>query len=484
MDEEFLTTEFSPDMSLSELTSVGIDIGSCTSHLMFSRLLLERQGRALSSRFEVIEREVFYRSPILLTPYRDTDTIDTEALDQFIIRCYAEAEVEPSQVNTGAVICTGEAVKKKNSEAIVRLFADQGGKFVCATAGPHLEAVLAAHGAGAVVRSAGSSVVNLDIGGGTTKLAIVKDGAILDTCCINVGARLVSWDAQGKVNRIEEAGAKIARSAGVSVELGTILSQEDKVALAEVMAQVLFEFLQGNDLSPLAEELLDTPLSRYAKDGTQLQFSGGVSEYIYGREVQDYGDLGPLLAESLQKRIPALGLTVVEPAEGLRATVIGASQYTIQVSSSTIFLSREDILPIRDLLVVTPLLEEKEPSVDGIAEAIEKAFERFDLIKHPRPMAISVHYPWENSYKAMKTFALGVLQAKSLWEHQNPLVMVFDADIARLIGTILKKDLGMEQEVVTIDEIEVGDFDFIDIGQQLSRAQEAVPVVVKSLVFK
>ena len=392
--------------------------------------------------------------------------------------------MEPSQVNTGAVICTGEAVKKKNSEAIVRLFADQGGKFVGATAGPNLEAVLAAHGSGAVANSHDSTIINMDLGGGTCKLAIVKNGVILETSCINVGPRLIAWDSQGRVNRIEESGAKIARLAGVAVELGTILSQEDKVALAEVMAQSLFEFLQGKDLSPLTEELLDTPFSRYDREGAQLQFSGGVSEYIYGRETQDYGDLGPLLAESLQKRIPALGLTVTEPSEGLRATVIGASQYTIQVSSSTIFLSREDILPIRDLLVVTPLLEEKEPSIDGVSEAIKKAFERFDLVKHPRPMAISVHYPWENSYQAMKTFALGILQAKSLWEHQNPLVIVFDADIARLIGTILKKDLGMEQEVVTIDEIDVGDFDFIDIGQQLSRAQEAVPVVVKSLVFK
>ncbi|MBI2328245.1 MAG: ethanolamine ammonia-lyase reactivating factor EutA [Chloroflexi bacterium] len=473
---------WNPD--LMELISVGIDIGSSTSHLIFSRLLLERRSIDLSSHFEVVERRAIFRSPVLLTPYLGGDTIDTEALAQFIDRAYAESGVAVSQVDTGAVICTGEAVKKKNSEAIVRLFADQGGKFVCATAGPNLEAVLAAHGSGAVGSSRDSTIINMDLGGGTCKLAIVKDGTILETCCINVGSRLVAWDAQGRLNRIEATGAKIARWAGVPLELGKPLSQENKVALAEVMAQVLFEFVEGKALSPLAEELLDTPFSSYERDGARLQFSGGVSEYIYGRETQDYGDLGPLLAEALMKRIPALGMTVGEPVEGLRATVIGASQYTIQVSSSTIFLSRKDVLPIRDLLVVTPLLEEKKPSVDGVARAIEKAFARFDLLEHPRPVALSVRYPWENSYNALKTLALGVFQSRSLWKEQNPFVIVLDADIGGLLGAILKEELGLEQEVVAIDEIRVGDLDFIDIGEELGRSQQAVPVVVKSLVFK
>ncbi len=467
-----------------ELISVGIDIGSATSHLVFSRLLLQRRSFELSNHFEVVEREILFRSPILLTPYRDWDTIDTEALAQFIARSYADSGVESSRVDTGAIICTGEAVKKKNSEAIVRLFADQGGKFVCATAGHNFEATLAAHGSGAVDRSRDSTILNIDIGGGTCKLAIVKNGAILETACINVGSRLVAWDAQGQVNRIEKAGAKIAKQAGVPLEVGKPLSQENKVALAEVMAQLLCEFIEGKGLSPLAEELLVTPMSRDGRAGAQLSFSGGVSEYIYGREVQEYGDLGPLLAEAIQKRLPALGLTVGESLEGLRATVIGASQYTIQVSSSTIFLSRKDLLPIRDLQVVRPTLDEKEPNADAVASAIKNAFVRFDLLDNPRPVAISLSCPWGYSYNSYKTLALGVFQTKDLWEHQNPLVMVLDDDIGNLVGAILKEELELEQEVVAIDEIVVGDLDFIDIGEELSASQEAVPVVVKSLVFK
>ncbi len=465
-----------------QLLSVGIDIGSSTSHLMFSRLHLQRQGLELSSRYEVVDREVLFRSTVLLTPYRDRDTIDTEALARFIARSYDEAGLTSHRIDAGAVICTGEAAKKKNAEAIIRLFANQGGKFVCATAGHNFEGALAAHGSGAVARSRNSTIMNLDIGGGTSKLAMVKNGAILETAAINIGSRLVAWDDQGRLSRVEEAGARIARWAGVSLELGRPLGRQDKVVLAEAMAQLLVEFLEGKELSPLAEDLLVTAPSRYARDGAEILFSGGVSEYIYGRETRDYGDLGPLLAESIRKRIPLLRLTVGEPVEGLRATVIGASQYTIQVSSSTIFVSRTDLLPIRDLLVVTPQLEPKESGAGGVARAIEKAFQRFDLLEQHRPVALFLRYPWENSYNALKTLALGVIQSLPLLDHQDPLVLVFDADIGRLVGDMLKGELGLAKELVVIDEIEVGDLDFIDIGEKLVHTQ-AVPVVVKSLVF-
>ncbi len=465
-----------------QLVSVGIDIGSSTSHLMFSRLYLQRRSLEFSSRYEVVDREVLFRSAVLLTPYRDRETIDTDALARFIARSYDEAGLTPSGIDAGAVICTGEAARKKNAEAIVRLFSDQGGKFVCATAGHNFEGALAAHGSGAVARSRDGAIMNVDIGGGTCKLAMVKNGAIVETAAINVGSRLVAWDDQGRISRVEEAGAKIARWAGVSLEPGRLLSQQDRVVLAEAMAQLLVEFLKGKELSPLAEDLLVTPPSNYARDHAQVLFSGGVSEYIYGRESRDYGDLGPLLAESIRKRMPLLGLSVGEPNEGLRATVIGASQYTVQVSSSTIFVSRPGLLPIRDLLVVTPLLGEKESGPAGVASAIEKAFKRFDLLEHRRPVALFMRYSWENSYHALKDLALGVLQSAPLLDHQNPIVLVFDADIGRLVGDILKGELGLEKEVVVIDEIEVGDLDFIDIGERLART-DAVPVVVKSLVF-
>jgi ethanolamine utilization protein EutA len=186
------------------LTSVGIDVGSSTSHLMFSRLVLERQGIALSSRFKVIDRSITFRSPILLTPYTDDTTIDTDELRRFIEGVYKDAEMSVADVETGATIFTGEAAKKQNAEAISALFSEEAGKFVCAIAGPNLEAVMAAYGSGACARSAkregvSRTVLNVDMGGGTAKYAICRDGEVLETAAINVGARLVAMDEKGLV---------------------------------------------------------------------------------------------------------------------------------------------------------------------------------------------------------------------------------------------------------------------------------------------
>src|SRR5215510_1750229 len=168
------------------LNSVGIDIGSSTSHLIFSRLTLRRQGIALSSRFVVVNREILHESPILLTPYVDKTTIDTEKLNEFIQEAYQNAQLTPNDIDTGALIVTGEAAKKKNAEAISALFSAQAGKFVCATAGHNLEAILASYGSGAVhmtYHEGGDfTVMNVDVGGGTSKIAIVQQGKVIDTC--------------------------------------------------------------------------------------------------------------------------------------------------------------------------------------------------------------------------------------------------------------------------------------------------------------
>ncbi|HET8562837.1 MAG TPA: ethanolamine ammonia-lyase reactivating factor EutA, partial [Candidatus Binatia bacterium] len=226
------------------LTSVGIDIGSSTSHLIFSRLTLRRQGIALSSRFVVINREILHESPILLTPYLDKTTIDTDQLGEFIHEAYRNAGLTPNDIDTGALIVTGEAAKKKNAEAIAALFSAEAGKFVCATAGHNLEAILAAYGSGAVgmTRDEGGdfTVMNVDVGGGTSKIAIVQNGTVVDTAALEVGARLLAMDENGKINRLEDTALKIAKTADVSLSLGATPSDSDKEKFAQVLCNSLF----------------------------------------------------------------------------------------------------------------------------------------------------------------------------------------------------------------------------------------------------
>src|SRR3954452_15168025 len=196
-----------------ELTTVGIDIGSSTSHLMFSRVHLQRLGTALSSRFVVVSRKIIWQSPILLTPYLADYTIDVDELGGFIGGCYGYAGVDPDDVDSGAVILTGEAIKRRNARAIADLFSEEAGKFVCASAGHHMECQMAAHVSGAVAlsRGHGATILNVDIGGGTTKFALIEKGVITATAALAVGGRLVVVTAGQGLVRIEDPAREVAR---------------------------------------------------------------------------------------------------------------------------------------------------------------------------------------------------------------------------------------------------------------------------------
>jgi len=311
-----------------KLKSVGIDIGSTTSHLLVSLVTLHRQGDRLSSQFKVVARETVYESPIILTPYCHGLTIDTEALRLFIEASYRQAGLTPEGIDTGAVITTGEAAKKDNAAAITALFSAWAGRFVCASAGPHLEARIAAYGSGAVRRSleSGEPVLNLDVGGGSTKLALACDGVVIATAALEAGARLVAIAADGSITRLEEPGRKILQSMGLAPQLGDKLAIAEQEAMARTLARCVREFVSGDALSPLTRELMITsPLALSAKTRT-LVLSGGVSEYFYGRELKSFGDLGLLLARALREELRELPLQVMSGERGIRSTVILAAE--------------------------------------------------------------------------------------------------------------------------------------------------------------
>jgi len=492
--EEMLMDEEHPMWRSERITlnSVGIDIGSSTSHLIFSRLTLRRQGVALSSRFVVINREIIHESPILLTPYVDKTTIDTNKLGDFIHEAYRNANLAPEDIDTGALIVTGEATKKKNAEAISALFSAEAGKFVCATAGHNLEAILAAYGSGAVhmtYHEGGDfTVMNVDVGGGTSKIAIVQSGKVIDSCAVEVGARLVAMDENGVINRLEDTALKIAKMAGVSLRLGDVMSEDDKEKFSKTLCDSLFAVMERGQLSPQVKDLLLTPNLDFKDQIHAVMFSGGVSEFIYGYEKRNLGDLGIQLGKRVRARANQLGggNVPLRPAEvRIRATVIGASQYTVQVSGNTIYLSHPDLLPLRNLQVVTPQFEQTEAiRATEIKQSVERALQRFDATDTERTVALALHWELGPSYPLIRTLAEGLVGAmKPHIDHGQPLVLVFDADIAKLMGNIIERELVPGAGIISIDGIDLKDFDFIDIGQELPDAK-AVPVVIKSLIFR
>lgn len=463
--------------------SVGVDIGSSTSHLVFSRILLERHD----SRYVVTMREAFYESEILLTPYREGETIDADALGAFIEKQYKFADVDPDEIDTGALILTGVAVRRSNARAIGELFAKQAGKMVAVSAGDSLETTMAAFGSGAVARSIRDqgTVMNVDVGGGTAKIAVCVAGQVVDLTALDVGARLVCFDADGRITRLEEAGRRFGADLGLHLALGGKLLPEQGHALAERMADCLFEAMLGGKPAIDGASLLRLdPLSfRGAVDA--VTFSGGVSEYIFGRERDSYDDLGPLLAAAIRQRADRWGPRIESPDEGIRATVIGASQYTTQVSGSTIYVAPMDVLPLRNVPVIAPAmpLDGEVIDADAVTQSIQSVLKRMELDDPDTPVAIFV--PWNGSatFARLDAFCRGVAVgvAPKLARGQ-PLVLAGDGDIGGLIGIHFHEEMRLSNPIVSVDGLELKDFDYIDIGSMLE-SSGAVPVVIKSLIF-
>lgn len=468
------------------LVSVGVDIGSSTTHLVFSRLLLER----LDNRYVVSERVLLHESEVLLTPYADDQSIDAVALRDFVDHQYALAGVNPEQIDSGALILTGVAVRRRNARAIGELFAAQAGKFVAVSAGDALETTLAAFGSGAAARSIreGARVMNVDIGGGTSKIAVCEGGAVVDQTAIDIGARIVVLDESGRLRRIEAAGQRLADEVRLTLTLGAVPDGAGLTRLVERMAECLFEAMQGQAPSTQVAGLLRlAPLSG-ARAPDAVCFSGGVSEYIHGRETRSYGDLGPALARAILRRVQAWGPRIAPPDpgdQGIRATVIGASQYTIQVSGSTIFVEPHATLPMRNLAVITPHLplHTEQLDVGAIAAAVRAALRRMDLHTGDQPVALCYRWQGSATYARLDAFCRGVAAGlAALLEQSLPLVLVGDGDIGGLVGIHTHSELKLPNAVVSIDGIVLHEFDFIDIGALLDTSG-AVPVVIKSLVF-
>jgi ethanolamine utilization protein EutA len=503
---------------LTQITSAGIDVGSATTHLVFSRLALRRQQVGLASRYRVVHRDTFAHSPIALTPYCADGRIDADALSAIVEAGFKAAGASPESVDTGALVITGAAASRANAATIAELFSGQSGKFVSATAGPHLEALMAAYGSGAVARSAAEArtLLHLDVGGATTKLSIVQQGTVLESMALDVGGRLVACDDAGRVVRLEPAGALAAEALGLALAVGDALDLGARQAIAERLVAALFDLPQLSRatewglLDPFTRRLLVTEPLAYDGPIDVLTCSGGVAEYVYEHESRDFGDLGPYLGAAIRRRImaPTFAIPLAPVDERIRATVIGAGQYTLQVSGKSIHVPRPGLLPLRGLPVLALALPAEGLTAGSVQALIQSALRQHDLVDGEQPLAVAFrweHEPFsellrglaerrvpgatalyrrvEPEHQLLREVAAGILWAlpRTLERHQ-PLVVVCDNDVGSLLGRIIAEDLAPGADVICLDEIELGAFDYLDVGESLPD-RPAVPVVVKSLVF-
>jgi ethanolamine utilization protein EutA len=471
------------------LTSVGIDIGSSGTQLIFSRIHLRRLGEDLSSRYCVVSRETLHQSPVALTPYKDEALIDEEKLAGIIDEAYAKSGLHPDAIDSGVVILTGEALRRQNAEGISKLLAENGGEFVCAAAGHHLEAMLAAYGSGAarVSHAEGKRILNVDIGGGTTKLAVVEGGRVTAMAAVHVGGRLQVVDADGRIVRLDPAGRHLAAEAGYQWKVGDRAARADMERVAGWMADALVAAIAKRPLPHAVEHLyLTDPIADLGQiDG--VMFSGGVGEYVYGREDRDFGDMGKLFGTALAKRLEegALPWPLLPAGECIRATAVGASEYSVQLSGNTIYISSPgDLLPRKNLPVLQPPYECREEIVAAdLARAIRGHFTAFDLAEGETEVALAFRWKGAPSYQRIAAFAKGIVDGlPGTLAAGKPLYLVLDGDIAQTLGAILREELAVESEILVIDGVTLWDLDYIDLGR-IRLPSHTVPVTIKSLVF-
>jgi ethanolamine utilization protein EutA len=471
------------------LTSVGIDIGSAGTQVIFSKVHLRRLSEDLTSRYYVVARDTLFRSPVALTPYQSEERIDDRALRAIIDEAYRAAELTPGDIDTGVVILTGEALRRENAQAIAALLAEQGGDFVCATAGHHMEAMLAGYGSGAARVSSDEKkrVLNIDIGGGTTKLALIENGRVIATAAIHIGGRLQVVDETGRIVRLDPAGKHHAAQAGYRWDKGDRADPTALDKVAEYMADALIAAIKMRPLpSRLRELYLTEPIADLGRvDGVML--SGGVGEYVYRREHRDFGDMGLRLGMALRERIDsgALPWPLLPAGECIRATALGASEYSVQLSGNTSTITDPAaLLPRRNLQVLQPPFvcgETIDP--DALAAAIRDHLVAFDIEDGAQEVALALRWRGPPSHERIHAFAKGIVRGMPRTIAQGkPIYVMLDGDVAQTLGAILREELGVKSEILAIDGVVLWDFDYIDLGR-IRLPSMTVPVTIKSLVF-
>lgn len=469
-----------------ELLTIGVDVGSATSHLMFSELVLNMPAHGLSSRYAVADKKVTWRSPIVLTPFKPDGTIDTEELRKFFRDCYEAAGLNPVDVDSGAIILTGDAMKGRNVRLVEDLLSGEACQYVCASAGHQLECVLAAHGSGATAlsRKRNACGLHVDIGGGTTKLALINEGRIVSVCAFAVGGRVIARDARGVWKHVCEPAKLAAKELGLRTSSEQLFKPATRNEIAKRLASVVVDRITNSPLDNLGRALQLTEPLDWPAEPKYITFSGGVSEYIVGHEARDFGDIGMMLASEIAAQLRRRTSLLIEDAgERIRATAIGASQQSAQVSGRTVHLEQRDVLPLRNVPVVhlrAPLPEHLDE--DAIAQAFRENAARQGRSLDAR---VALAFTWSGAPEFSRLLALAKAIQKSAaprGERKEPLVVVTDGDIGKSLGHILQQELQVRGPLISIDGIELNDLDFVNIGEPINPSG-ALPVIIKSLLF-
>ncbi|NCB41350.1 MAG: ethanolamine ammonia-lyase reactivating factor EutA [Clostridia bacterium] len=472
-----------------EILSVGIDIGTTTTQVIFSRLGMENTASYFAiPHVSIISKEVVYKSDIYMTPLKTPSLIDADQVKAIVESEFAKAGYTPSDTQTGAVIITGESARKENASLVLEKLSGFAGDFVVSTAGPDLESILAGKGSGAQQYSKeyNCTVANLDIGGGTTNIVVFDNGDVVTKGCLDIGGRLIRLAPNGALDYISRSVALVAAWKGVHINENEMPQRESLERICEGMAQLLEQALGLCEATALLNEVQTKGSSflQIEKPIHSIFFSGGVADYIYGDEEDylKYGDIGILLGRAIRHGKLGTSFSMIKPKETIRATVVGAGTYTTSISGSTITYAK-DLLPLKNIPALKLTSAEEEDCFGGDWRKASAHVSWFKEQSASEKIVIVIKGKSNPTYLELKALARSFVKvAEENLGEQEPFIVIIREDMAKALGQALLDLFKVRRNIISLDAIHADDGDYLDIGRPFMDGL-VIPVVVKTLIF-
>lgn len=475
-----------------DILSVGIDIGTSTTQVIFSKLTMENtSGYFTVPRVSIIDKKVVYKSDVYITPLYNEVMIDTDKVRDIVASEFAKAGFTPADTSSGAVIITGESARKENSDAVLQKLSDFAGDFVVSAAGPDMESVIAGKGSGAYEYSMKNNcvVANFDIGGGTTNIVVFDDGKTVARGCYDIGGRLICIAPDMRVIKLSPSAARVAKTCGVHIHVGEKTKLEDLEKIAGKMTEVLCAVISGTkdrQLLALMEDLKTPGSSVLDFDGKldAVSFSGGVAEAIYEKKADafEFGDIGIILGQAVKKSSLTKDFSLILSKEMIRATVIGAGTYTTTISGSTITYT-DHLFPIKNIPVMRLDKAAEEACYHGKSELLKERIRWFMLQNGTDFMIMSMEGLDNPSYVQIRQAAEAIAAAAfECFGGDKPIIAVVEKDMAKALGQLIQRCFNGRRPVIVIDSIHAEDGDYVDMGRPVMNGM-VIPVVVKTLIF-